>query len=194
MFHILNVCLYLSLMIITAACSAKRVEGDRPSVGNMPEWVRHTPKINKMICAVGVSEPTYFKDDGKKYAADAARVELSHVLNTKIESIMVDIQESRGAFVDRAAVTEVSSWASDAVLTGAQISEYWYDEGGSAFARQKGVTYALACMSLDAQVSEFTERLKKVFPGDSEGVVERTEKAFEELEKTEKNDKNILRN
>lgn len=172
-----------------AACSStrgNRTEVERPSNANIPEWVKHTPEIKKRICAVGVSEPTYFKDDGKKYAAESARIELSHVLNTRIESIIVDIQESSGGYADKAAVTEVSLWASESVLTGAQISEYWYDEEGVAFARQKSVTYALACMPLDAQASEFAERLKKTFPKESKDVAEKAEKAFEELGKIEK--------
>lgn len=173
--------------MITACSSthARRAESGRPSNAGIPEWVRHTPEIKKRICAVGVSEPTYFKDDGKKYAAESARVELSHVLNTRIESIIVDIQESSGGYVDKAAVTEVSSWASESVLTGAQILEYWYDEEGVAFARQKSVTYALACMPLDAQASEFAERLKKAFPKEGKEVAEKAEKAFERLEKIE---------
>lgn len=187
MMHILSLCVCLSLLMVTGCSTTdtRRTTAARPTNSSIPEWVIHTPEIKKRICAVGVSEPTYFKDDGKRYAAESARVELSHVLNTRIESIMVDIQESNGGFVDRAAVSEVSSWASESVLTGAQILEYWYDEEGVAFARQKSVTYALACMPIDAQASGFAERLKKAFPEESKEVAEKAEKAFEELGKAE---------
>lgn len=75
--------------------------------------------MNDMICAVGMSGPTFF-----------TRKQLALTLSVEIRNIMLDISTSRGSTVDEATVIEVSSWASDSVVEGSEIMGYWYDGEG----------------------------------------------------------------
>jgi len=95
-----------------------------------------------------MSEPTFYSDDARGYAAESARKELARTLNMSIRNIMVDISTDRGSDVDEATVTRVSSWTADAVLHESTIKEFWLDSNGTASSGIKNITYALACMPL----------------------------------------------
>ncbi|MFQ5481074.1 MAG: hypothetical protein ACE5DW_07325, partial [Thermodesulfobacteriota bacterium] len=116
----------------------------------VPPWVLTTPREAGAICAVGMSEPTFYSDDAKGYAAESARKELARTLNMRISNIMVDISTEKGSDVDEATVTRVSSWTADAVLHESTIKEFWLDSGGTASNGIKNITYALACMPLSS--------------------------------------------
>lgn len=137
----------------------------------VPDWVQKVPREKDRICAVGASEPTYFREDAKKYAAENARSELARSLHVDINSIMVDITTERGGDIAEGSIIEASSWASEAVLKESEISSYWYDEEGTASFKKKGITYALACMPLKNTAQEISEKLKDT--GDPGSILER---------------------
>jgi len=130
------------LSVFLAACQAGEVRhgGVAP-----PEWVVKEPRMKGMICAVGMSEPTYYRDEAKDNAAGQARAELARALSVQIESIMVDITSDRGTEIDEATVMQVSSWTSSLVLENSEPRGYWYDAEGIVAGR-RGVTFALVCM------------------------------------------------
>lgn len=123
-----------------------------------PDWVTSAPRIENMICAVGTSDPTFFPEDAKQYAAENARKELARVLNIEIKTIMVDIASDKGGSVDEATVTEVSSWASFAVVENSQIMGCWHDATGSV-SQKKNITYALCCMPKKFNRADLETRL-----------------------------------
>jgi len=107
---------------------------------------------------------------------------------------MYDEQHKDGSYVDQAIVTEVIGSISEAVIAGAEIISYWFDEYGTV--SKRGMTYALACMRTDQSVAELAEKLKTAFPEKEnedkiEEVKERARLAFEELEKLEEKDGKI---
>jgi hypothetical protein len=110
-----------------------------------PEWVRGEQQTQGMICAVGMSGPTYYKDEAKGYALEDARAELARTLSVNIETIMVDITSDKGSRINEATVTQMSSWASSVVLESSEAQGYWYDSDGLVTGR-KNITFALVCM------------------------------------------------
>jgi hypothetical protein len=170
---------------ILAASSQHAPSEDRPA----PEWVMKTPRMKGNICAVGVVDPTFFRQDGVTHAGEAARNELARTVQVKISAAMIDVETSRGASVQESFVQEVVGSISDVVLSGAQVMEVWYDARG-AVSRQ-GMTYALACMPTDQSVAALAEKLKAsaVQADDKDkqiaAVKDRAKAAFDELEAME---------
>ncbi|MBI5409786.1 MAG: LPP20 family lipoprotein [Nitrospirae bacterium] len=151
---------FAALIIVPAFLTACQTSGGvKTPINPAPDWVVRNPNIEGIICAVGASEPTYYREDAKLYAAENARKELARTISVDIKTIMIDIGTKRGSRVDEATVTEVSSWATSAAVENSKIIEYWHDEEG-AVSGKKNVTYALSCMprrfdkrSLEAQLS-----------------------------------------
>lgn len=137
----------------------------------VPDWVQKVPREKDRLCAVGASEPTYFREDSKKYAAENARSELARSLHVDIKSIMVDITTEKGGDIAEGSIIEASTWASEAVLKESEITSYWYDEEGTASFKKKGITYALACMPLKNTAQEILQKLKDT--GDAGTILER---------------------
>jgi hypothetical protein len=162
---------------------------DSRSRGPAPDWVLRTPRQSGNICAVGTVDPTFFRQDGVRFAADAARNELARTIEVKVTSVMYDEQTIRGSHVDEAFVQQVVGTMSDVVLSGAQVLESWFDELGSI--SRRGMTYALACMATDQTVAELAERLKAAGGEGEESadriadVRERAADLFKELEEQE---------
>lgn len=124
-----------------------------------PAWVSGEQRIKGKICAVGISGPTYFKDEAKGYALDDARAELARTLSVDIETIMVEITSDKGSRIDEATVTEMSSWASDVVLERSEALGYWYDSDGVVTGR-KNITFAYVCMPRKFDKKHFEVSLK----------------------------------
>lgn len=135
-------CLILVFLSFLAGCQSAPTKGtgDPP-----PDWVTGKPRMDDMICAVGMSEPTFYKNEAQEYAAENARKQLALTLSVEIRNIMVDISTERGSTVDEATVTEVSSWASTSVIEGSKIMGYWYD-GAGVVARRPGMSFVLCCI------------------------------------------------
>lgn len=192
----------ISVLLLLVACSSARPPrpvlvqapaGSEPgsrSRGPAPDWVLRTPRSPGNICAVGTVDPTFFRQDGVRHAAEAARNELARTIEVKVTSVMYDEQSTSGSYVDEAFVQQVVGTMSDVVLAGAQIVETWYDELGSV--SRRGMTYALACMSTDRSIAELAERLKAATVDESEDQAERIQEVreraadlFKELEEQE---------
>jgi hypothetical protein len=149
-----------------------------------------TPHQSGTLCAVGTVDPTFFRQDGVRFAAEAARNELARTIEVKVTSVMYDEQTMRGTYVDEAFVQQVVGTMSDVVLSGAQVMETWYDELGAI--SKRGMTYALACMPTDQSVAQLAERLKAAAVESGEDHADQIEKAreraadlFKELEEQE---------
>ena len=140
----LRVLIFCILWSLLVSC---KTTGDVKVSDTVPQWATSAPKKDGMLCAVGTSEPTFYMEDAKLYAAENARKELARSLNLKIKNIMIDITTERGSQVDEGTLMEVSSWTTEVVLRESQIMEYWYDKDGVVSGR-KGFTYALACIPL----------------------------------------------
>ena len=125
-----------------------------------PRWVMKTPQEEGKLCAVGVSEPTFYWEDAKKYAADNSRKELARSLRLEINNILIDVVTEKGSTMDEGSIMQVSSWATSAVLKKSVIVDYWFDEEGTASHGRKGIVYALACLPINSTtVNEISNKL-----------------------------------
>ncbi len=134
----------IHVIILIAFLSGCRATGDVKATTPPPDWLTGEPKIEGMICAVGMSEPTFYKKDAWQYAAENARKALARTLSIEINTLMVDITSEKGSSIDEATTMEVSSWATSAMVQNSEIIEYWHDDEG--IISRKQITYALACM------------------------------------------------
>ena len=153
-----------------------------------PEWVTSVPQPQGQVCATGGVDPTYYRQDGRRFAAEAARNELARSIEVHITSVMVDVETSRGGSVNQYIVSEVVSFVEDGVVRGAEVLSYWYDAVGSL--SRRGMTYALACIRTDQSLEQLTESLKAAYPeaqdqAKVEAIRERAENLFDELEQME---------
>lgn len=156
--------------------------------GDAPGWVTRTPRMKGQVCAVGGVDPTFYRQDGRVYAAEAARNELARSVQVHINSIMYDTESTYGGHTTQYIVSEVVTAVSDGVLAGAEILEYWHDDHGSV--SRRGMTYALACMGTDRSVADLAQKLQEAFPEAEDqdkvqAVRERARAAFDELEAME---------
>ena len=163
----------------------------KPTPTKVPDWVQATPTRKGRVCAVGAVDPTFYRQDGLVYAAEAARNELARSIQVHIYSVMYDVETERGGSTQQHIVSEVVTAVHDGVLSGAEIMGTWFD-GAGAVSRQ-GMTYALACMSTDQSVAQLAEKLEQAFPDEEDKdaiaqVRDRAKAAFDELEAME--DKN----
>jgi hypothetical protein len=117
----------------------------------VPNWVLHPPKAPGKVYAVGAIGPSLYPEWGRRNAAEAARLALSQALSVRVQSVLIDIESSRGGHtVGNAGVVSVSSWASDMVVAGSQIVDYWVDVVGQVPGGEVGGNYALAVVDLVA--------------------------------------------
>jgi hypothetical protein len=185
--------LVLPTALLAAACGGgqaapRGLPKPPPPPVDVPGWVLETPKKAGHVCATGAVDPTYYRQDGRVYAAEAARNELAKTIQVTIYSVMYDYESSRGGSVRSYIVSEVESSVLAGVLSGAEVSSYWFDETGAVSGR--GMTYALACMRTDASVEQLAAKIKEAYPPEEQeealaGVKKRAEAAFDELEAME---------
>ncbi len=172
-----------------AECSSKQEEP--------PAWVKELPKDDAFLQAVGISGPTYYAEDAKKYAAENARAELARVLGVEVKSIMYMWQREHGVQDVETRVETMSLSFSDEVLHGSEIVAYWVDRCGTVSRGVKGTTYAWARMPKDMSKIKALAQ-KALGAGDStktrqeqpkrkaiDDVRQNSDKAFEELEREE---------
>jgi hypothetical protein len=155
---------------------------------DVPEWVYRIPPKSGQVCATGAVDPTFYRQDGRTGAAETARAELARTIQVKVTAVMYDEQTNRGSHVDQAIVTETIGTISEAVIAGAEVVSYWFDDTGAV--SRRGMTYAMACMRTDQSVAELAERLAEAFPADEHqdeiaAVKDRAKAAFDELERME---------
>ncbi len=138
-----------ALVLLLAACSGGRAE-QRPA-SPAPKWVKSPPESSKAkIYAVGMSGPTYYREDAIQYAKDDARAQLAATISTHVQQLMVDVQEANGAYHDSADVISADEQYTDTVVQNAQILETWVDEDGAFSDGRKGTTYALGLLDWNA--------------------------------------------
>jgi len=131
---------WLLVLVLSACATSPDIPHSPP-----PDWMAGSPHREGMICAVGSSEPTFFVEDAKKYAAEAARRELARTIRTEIKSIMVDVATERWSNTDQASIMQTTASVTEAVVEHSEIVDYWYDSEGTLSFR-RSVTYALGCM------------------------------------------------
>lgn len=183
--------LVCSLLVGTAGCGGARAPSPpapAPSAPDpVPEWIRRTPSPPGEICAVGSVDRTFFAQDARRRAAEAARVELAKTVEVRVKSVMYDYQSTRGGWVRSSDVVAVVESVAEGVLHGAEVRAVWRDDRGAHLA--PGMTHALACLRTDVPVEKLAGALEEAWSeatdDEVEGVRRRAQDAFDELSQLE---------
>lgn len=137
---------------------------------SVPDWVERTPIEPGRLYAVGMVGRTLFSEDGRRNAADAARKELARSLSSRIESVLLHIERTRRpGFLGEAGIVSATSWATDLVVNGSQIREYWVDSKGLVPEGESGATYALAVIELATVPADLQQRAPEALSGEEDG-------------------------
>ncbi|MFQ5751795.1 MAG: hypothetical protein ACE5HI_07345, partial [bacterium] len=112
-----------------------------------PSWITVTPVSVDTLFAVGVANERGNIPISRKNAANAARVEMAQVLETKVKALFDGFMKEHADLIDPEAPATseefsrtVTRLATDATLVGSQISVYWWDKANKLY-------YALAMVS-----------------------------------------------
>lgn len=136
----------LVFALLSSACGAPVAVHEAVSI---PTWVERTPSARGKLYAVGMVGRTYFPEDGRRNAAEEARKELARTLSSRVESLLLQIERSRGSgFLAEAEIVSATTGATELVVDASQILEYWVDSRGLILGGQQGATYALAIIDL----------------------------------------------
>ena len=114
-------------------------------MSDAPRWVRVTPQPPHELCAVGISGPTYYKEDAMVHSKAQAMTALSRAWKVKVEAEL-RMQEREGHRGSGSTIEDDSKLSSDVVLQKVQIKEQWIHPGGNDRHGMPGTVYTLACV------------------------------------------------
>lgn len=147
-----------------------------------PQWVLKGGSSNpKEICSIGSTGGTKNASIGRTAAVERGRTELSRMLNVKVQSMIKDYQSTTTggeefgiAANDEQHIVDVAKQITDNVLSGTEQKDSWISNSGTF--------YALVCMDLE-KFSGVVNNMGQLRESIRKAVVERAEKAFDELSK-----------
>lgn len=145
------------VLFFICGCSTS-FEGENDPV--IPAWLQSLPREEGKIFAIGISGPTRYLDDGKRYASDDARKELAKSFSSRVRNIMLQYDHDNESQQLEVSSVSVTSAITDFVIANSQIVSMWVDKKGLFPKSEAGTIYALA--SIDANRSQqLIDALKK---------------------------------
>ena len=128
-------------MVVMGGCQTEN------NMVESPSWLSHMPGGQHEVCAVGVSGPTYHREDAMARSEAQAMAELSRAWEVKIKSDLriTERGDNRGAELR---MKETSEFSSDVLLKQAQVKEQWIHPGRNERYGARGTVYTLACMPI----------------------------------------------
>lgn len=141
-------------LILVAACAKPPPAGDgstshtsEPAVIPPPGWLDHPQIAKDQLCAIGVSGPTLYAEDGIAQSKAQSLTELGRSIEVKIRSELNMTTEGGGEqFLIE--LRERAKLISETEVKNAQISSQWINPGGHPGRGEKGTVYTLACVPL----------------------------------------------
>ena len=147
-----------------------------------PQWVLKGGSSNsKEICSIGSTGGTKSASIGRTAAVERGRTELSRMLSVKVQSMIKDYQSTTTggedfgvAANDEQHIVDVAKQITDNSLSGTEQKDSWISNSGTF--------YALVCMDIE-KFSNAVNNMGQLRESIRKAVVERAEKAFDELSK-----------
>lgn len=145
-----------------------------------PKWVMMGGSgSSQEICAIGSTGGTRNPSMARNAAVGRGRTELARMLNVKVQSMLKDYQstttggeEFGTAANDEQHIVDVAKQITDTTLSGTEQKDSWISNSGTF--------YALVCMDV-AKFSGAINNMGQLSESIRKAVVERAEKAFDEL-------------
>ena len=112
-----------------------------------PSWLSRVPGGQHELCAIGVSGPTYYKEDAMAHSKAQAITELSRALKVKVKAdlLITERGDHRGS---SSKIEGNSEFSSDVLLKNVQVKEQWIHPGGNDRHGVRGTVYTLACVPI----------------------------------------------
>lgn len=128
-------------LVVTSGCQTET------NMVASPSWLRQMPGGQYELCAVGVSGPTYYKEDAMARSKAQAMAELSRTWEVKVRADLriMERGDNRGSELQ---MEQTSEFSSDVLLKQAQVKEQWIHPGGNERYGVRGMVYTLACMPI----------------------------------------------
>lgn len=184
---------FVSLLVFVAAltmiaCGSSNKKENTPKNAmaaefeGAPKWVMMGGSgSSQEICAVGSVGGTRNPSLAKNAAVGKGRDELSRMLNVKVQSMLKSYmstttggEEFGTAANDEQHIVDVSKQITDQTLSGTEQKDAWISNSGTF--------WALVCMDVN-KFSGAIQNMGQLSENIRKAVVERAEKAFDELSK-----------
>ncbi len=180
--------LSLTVALVFTACGSaeKQAPGNAiaEELDGAPAWVLGGTSEKGQICGVGSAGGTRNVSLARTTAIGRARTDLSRQLQLKVKSMLKDYQstttggENYGtAANDEQHVVDVSKQVTQMTLNGTELKNTWLSK--------KGTLFTLVCLNVDkfkntvSSMSQLDDQVRAA-------IVERADKAFDELDKETK--------
>ena len=165
---------------------------DKKSTGNAiqaelegaPDWVLGNANTKNEICGVGSAGGTRNASVARTAAMGRGRTEIARTLEVRVKSMLKDYQATTtgGEYFGEAAndeqhIEDVSKQITDTSLSGSELKKTWISKPGTL--------YVLMCVDLN-KFKDAVNRMSQLNEQVRAAVVERANKAFEELDEATK--------
>ena len=172
-----------ALIFVACGSTAKTETGSavQNELHNAPKWVLGGASTSELICGVGSAGGSRNVSVMRSSAMGRGRTEIARMLQLKVQSMLKDYQstttggeEFGTAANDEQHIVDVAKQITDTTLSGTEQKESWISDPGTL--------YVLMCLDIKKfqgavnGMSQLSESVRKA-------VVERAEKAFDELSK-----------
>lgn len=146
-----------------------------------PKWVLGSASTSEQICGVGSAGGSRNISMMRSSAMGRGRTEIAKMLELKVQSMLKDYQstttggeEFGTAANDEQHIVDVAKQITDTTLTGTEQKDTWVSDSGTL--------YVLMCADLN-KFRNAVGNMKQLSESVRQAVVERAEKAFDELSK-----------
>ena len=176
----------VALLFISCGSAEKKAPGNAiaQELDGAPSWVLSSANGNGQICGVGSAGGTRNISMARTAAIGRGRTDLSRQLQLQVKSMLKDYQstttggENFGTVAnDEQHIVDVSKQVTEMTLNGTELNNTWLSKTGTLF--------TLVCLNVD----KFKNMVSKMGQLDEQvraAIVERADKAFDELDKETK--------
>lgn len=182
-FFIVSLTLVMTLFMLS--CSSKENTKTGSAMKNelkgAPDWVLGGASSKDKICGVGSAAGTRNPSLARTAAIGRGRTAISRTLETQVNSMLKDYQATTtggenfgNAANDEQHIVDVSKQITQNTISGAEQNKTWIADTGTL--------YVLVCVDVE-KFKDSVNKMSQLNEAVREAVVERADKAFEELDK-----------
>ncbi len=179
---------FVAASFFVAGCGSSDKKGTGGVVAaeldGAPDWVLGNSNTKNEICGVGSAGGTRNASVARTAAMGRGRTEIARTLEVRVQSMLKDYQATTtgGEYFGQAAndeqhIEDVSRQITDTSLSGSELKKTWISKPGTL--------YVLMCVDLN-KFKDAVNRMSQLNEQVRAAVVERANKAFEELDQVTK--------
>jgi len=174
--------------LVVTGCKSSEKKGTGGAIHaeleGAPDWVLGNSNTKNEICGVGSAGGTRNASVARTAAMGRGRTEIARTLEVRVKSMLKDYQATTtgGEYFGQAAndeqhIEDVSKQITDTSLSGSELKKTWISKPGTL--------YVLMCVDLN-KFKDAVNRMSQLNEQVRAAVVERANKAFDELDEATK--------